>query len=128
MLIFQHWNNGENHLIFNLYAGTWPDYNETELGFDYGKAILVKASMSLDQFRPLFDISLPLFHPSHPEKGDDLGTAFSNEFPAKKKHLIAFKGCSLLPIYYYHRIILIGNYLTFYLIRKEVRVWDWFGN
>jgi len=88
----QYWNNGENHIIFNLYAGTWPSYNETELGFDVGKAILAKASMSFDQFRSNFDISLPLFHPSHPEKGDDAGTAISNEFPSRKRHLIAFKG------------------------------------
>jgi glucuronyl/N-acetylglucosaminyl transferase EXT1 len=75
-----------------LYAGTWPEYNETELGFDTGKAILAKASMSFDQFRAGFDISLPLFHPSHPEKGEELGSALSNEFPTIKKHLIAFKG------------------------------------
>lgn len=75
-----------------MYAGTWPSYNETELGFNIGKAILAKASMSLEQFRPLFDISLPLFHPSHPDKGDDLGTAVTNEFPAHKKHVLAFKG------------------------------------
>lgn len=76
-------------IIINLDVS---DYNETELGFDFGKAILVKASMSTEQFRPSFDISLPLFHPSHPEKGDELGTAFTNEFPARKKHLVAFKG------------------------------------
>ncbi|ODN03332.1 Exostosin-1 [Orchesella cincta] len=87
-----YWNNGENHIVFNLYAGTWPSYNETELGFNVGKAILAKASMSVEQFRPNFDISLPLFHPSHPDKGDDLGTAVFNEFPTHKQHVIAFKG------------------------------------
>ncbi len=56
------------------------------------------ASMSLDQFRPSFDISLPLFHPSHPEKGDEIGTAVTNEFPARKKHLVAFKGWYLVWI------------------------------
>ncbi|CAG7721914.1 unnamed protein product [Allacma fusca] len=86
------WNNGENHIVFNLYAGTWPQYNETELGFQLGKAILAKASMSIEQYRPNFDISIPLFHRTHPDKGDDTGTANVNEFPSKKKHLIAFKG------------------------------------
>lgn len=67
-----------------------------ELGFDVGKAILAKASMSVKQFRSNFDISLPLFHPSHPDKGDDLGTAASNEFPSHKRHVIAFKGKQFL--------------------------------
>lgn len=78
--------------MFNLYAGTWPLYNETELGFQVGKAILAKASMSVDHFRPNFDISLPLFHGSHAEKGEESGLATSNEFPAYKQHIVSFKG------------------------------------
>lgn len=58
----QVWNGGQNHLIFNLYSGTWPKYLETDWGFSPGKAILAKASFSLGRFRPEFDISLPLYH------------------------------------------------------------------
>lgn len=64
-----YWNDGLNHVIFNLYSGTWPNYTENNLDFDYGKAILAKASMSEDHVRPGFDISIPLFHKIHPEKG-----------------------------------------------------------
>lgn len=85
------WNNGQNHIIFNLYSGTWPDYTE-DLGFDVGKAILAKASISLENFRPGFDISLPLFYKTHPERGGDDGYLDSNKFPGTKKYLLAFKG------------------------------------
>lgn len=87
-----HWNNGRNHLIFNLYAGTWPDYAEEALGFNAGEAILARASASETIFREDFDISLPLFHKEHPEHGGAPPAAPGNPFPAPKKHLIAFKG------------------------------------
>lgn len=58
----RHWNGGRNHVIFNLYSGSWPDYNEDDLGFHTGDAILAKASMSVTNMRPGFDISFPLFH------------------------------------------------------------------
>ena len=61
------WNNGQNHLVFNLYSGTWPDYNE-DLSFDLGKAILAKASISFEKYRSGFDISLPLWTLNHPIK------------------------------------------------------------
>lgn len=44
------WNDGQNHVIFNLYSGTYPDYKE-DLGFQTGKAILAKASTSVKQYR-----------------------------------------------------------------------------
>lgn len=62
-------DEGRNHLMFNLYSGTWPDYHELDFaGFNPGYSMLVKASSSPRNFRPGFDISLPLFDKSHPEK------------------------------------------------------------
>ncbi|KAK4301959.1 hypothetical protein Pmani_025928 [Petrolisthes manimaculis] len=85
------WNNGQNHIIFNLYSGTFPDYAE-DLGFDVGRAILAKASIAYENFRPGFDISLPLFHKTHPERGGEDGYMDSNKFPGTKKYLLSFKG------------------------------------
>ena len=85
------WNGGQNHIIFNLYSGTWPRYNE-DLGFDVGKAILAKASIASENFRPNFDISLPLFHKTHPMTNGPDGTLKSLKFPDNKKYLLAFKG------------------------------------
>lgn len=87
-----YWNNGRNHIIFNLYSGTWPGYAENSLGFDTGEAILAKASMSVQQIRPTFDISIPLFHKQHPLRAGNTGFVTSNNFPANKKYLLAFKG------------------------------------
>lgn len=89
----QFWNNGENHLIFNQYSGSWPEYDEM-LDFDTDKAILAKASFSVDHFRPEFDISLPLMHKDHPQKAGQVGMLSSkgNLFPVKRKYVLAFKG------------------------------------
>lgn len=62
-------DEGRNHLMFNLYSGTWPDYHELDFaGFNPGYSMLVKASSSSGNLRPGFDISMPLFDKSHPEK------------------------------------------------------------
>ncbi|XP_030376666.1 exostosin-1 [Scaptodrosophila lebanonensis] len=87
-----YWNNGRNHIIFNLYSGTWPDYAENSLGFDAGEAILAKASMSVLQMRAGFDVSIPLFHKQFPLRAGATGAVQSNNFPANKKYLLAFKG------------------------------------
>lgn len=88
----KYWNNGINHILFNLYSGTWPDYSEQSLGFDAGYAILAKASMSVQQLRKDFDISIPLFHKQFPLRSGNTGLVVSNNFPTNKKYLLAFKG------------------------------------
>ncbi|NXA64645.1 EXT1C protein, partial [Mohoua ochrocephala] len=88
---FPLWNGGRNHLIFNLYSGTWPDY-AGDLGFDIGQAILAKASFDTESFRPGFDISIPLFSRDHPQRGGDRGWLSQDSVPPKKKYLLVFKG------------------------------------
>ncbi|XP_038824775.1 exostosin-1-like [Salvelinus namaycush] len=85
------WNDGRNHLIFNLYSGTWPAYTE-KLGFDIGQAILAKASIDMDNFRPHFDVSIPLFSKDHSQKGGDKGYLTLNNVPPSRKYLLVFKG------------------------------------
>lgn len=87
------WNNGRNHIVFNLYSGTWPNYIES-LDFDIGEAMLAKASLSVFKFRPGFDISFPLFAKEHPEVGGERGYVFTsiNNIPPFRQYLLGFKG------------------------------------
>ncbi|XP_034747365.1 exostosin-1b [Etheostoma cragini] len=85
------WNDGRNHLIFNLYSGTWPDYTE-DLGFDIGQAMLAKASISTENARPNFDVSIPLFSKDHPRTGGERGYLKYNSIPPFRKYMLVFKG------------------------------------
>ncbi|KAK7938473.1 hypothetical protein WMY93_001799 [Mugilogobius chulae] len=85
------WNEGRNHIIFNLYSGTWPDYTE-DLGFDIGYAMLAKASISTENFRPNFDVSIPLFSKDHPRTGGERGYLKHNTIPPFRKYMLVFKG------------------------------------
>ncbi|KAF8384503.1 rib-1 [Pristionchus pacificus] len=83
------WNGGTNHLIFNLYHGTYPDYAAEHLGFDTGKAIVARASASSQNFRHGFDVSFPLFHKEHP-----IRNSIERSFALRDRDaiLVSFKG------------------------------------
>ncbi|XP_028144510.1 exostosin-2 [Diabrotica virgifera virgifera] len=55
-----YWRGGENHLIFNMVAGSTPDFS-TVVELDVGKAIIAGAGFDTYSFRERFDISLPVF-------------------------------------------------------------------
>uniref|UniRef100_A0A663NCF6 EXT1C protein n=1 Tax=Athene cunicularia TaxID=194338 RepID=A0A663NCF6_ATHCN len=89
---FPLWNGGRNHLIFNLYSGTWPNYTE-DLGFDIGQAILAKASFYTESFRPGFDISIPLFSKDHPQRGGEKGWLNALHHIHNGKDIISLTTC-----------------------------------
>ena len=86
------WRGGVNHVVFNLYSGTWPDYTENGLGFDVGKAMLAKASISRLHYRTGFDISFPLFHKELKFYGGEPGALSSGILPPYRKYVLSFKG------------------------------------
>jgi glucuronyl/N-acetylglucosaminyl transferase EXT1 len=87
-----HWNNGENHVIFNMYSGSWPSYIEN-LEFDIGKAVLAKTSFSTKSYRRGFDISFPLFHVNLPHNSSFLPERDPQlALFGRKKYFLTFKG------------------------------------
>ncbi|CAK1555269.1 unnamed protein product [Leptosia nina] len=75
----KHWNNGENHLIFNMVAGSEPNYN-TVIDLNTSSAIIAGAGFDTWTFRYGFDISLPLYSP--------LAYEIDNTQPKQKDYLI----------------------------------------
>ncbi|XP_070534965.1 exostosin-2-like [Ptychodera flava] len=55
------WNDGTNHLLFNMLPGSVPDYN-TVLDVHRGKAIVAGGGFSSWTYRPGYDISIPVFN------------------------------------------------------------------
>ncbi|CAD5207299.1 unnamed protein product [Bursaphelenchus okinawaensis] len=84
------WNEGRNHLIYNLYYGTYPEYSQKDIGFDPGYAMMAWASANEVTFRHGFDISFPLFHTTHPLRRRP--SLFRVKNPNVDEHLVSFKG------------------------------------
>lgn len=96
--VLPHWNDGQNHVVFNLLSGTWPYYHEN-LSFNFGKAIIAKASIMHENLRQGFDISIPLYPKHFPtkkhrqySKTDKDIKRDTNIFPARRKYMLGFKG------------------------------------
>ncbi|XP_072465505.1 exostosin-like 1 [Notamacropus eugenii] len=79
------WNGGQNHLIFHLHPGSWPD-----LGFDPGQAMVARASPTPETFRFGFDVSLPLFPQNYPQKGGS-PSQLAYFIPPSGEDLLAFE-------------------------------------
>ncbi|KAK6732690.1 hypothetical protein RB195_016827 [Necator americanus] len=83
------WNDGVNHIIFNLYHGTYPDYSDHNLGFATKKAMIARASPSSQNYRFDFDISFPLFHKEHPLRNSP---ELDISLRTKDQYIVSFKG------------------------------------
>ncbi len=56
------WNDGTNHLLFNMLPGSTPDYN-TSLDVYHDKAIVVGGGYSRWSYRYNYDIAIPVYNP-----------------------------------------------------------------
>lgn len=56
------WNDGANHLLFNMMPGVAPDY-DTSLGVARDRAIVAGGGFSTWSYRYLYDVAIPVFNP-----------------------------------------------------------------
>jgi len=56
------WNDGVNHLLFNMLPGTLPDYNTT-LDVIRDKAVLAGGGFSSLSYRLGYDVAIPVYNP-----------------------------------------------------------------
>lgn len=56
------WENGENHLLFNMVPGVSPDFN-TILDVNTDRALIAGAGFDTWTYRSGFDLSIPFYNP-----------------------------------------------------------------
>ncbi|XP_013385446.1 exostosin-2-like [Lingula anatina] len=56
------WNEGINHLLFNMLPGSVPDFN-TVLDVKHDKAIIAGGGFSSFTYRRTYDVSVPVYNP-----------------------------------------------------------------
>lgn len=56
------WNDGENHLFFNMISGMAPDFS-TVVELNTGDAMIAGAGFNTYSYRVGFDISIPIYSP-----------------------------------------------------------------
>lgn len=56
------WNDGENHILFNMLPGEPPTYS-TVMDVNTGKAIIAGAGFDSWTYRVSFDVSIPTYSP-----------------------------------------------------------------
>ncbi|GAB0095884.1 Exostosin-2 [Sergentomyia squamirostris] len=63
-----YWENGENHLLFNMIPGSAPDYN-TVIDVNTDRALIAGAGFDSWTYRSGFDLSIPFFSPNQVKMG-----------------------------------------------------------
>lgn len=56
------WENGENHLLFNMMPGAAPDFN-TVMDINTDRAIIAGSGFDTWTYRSGFDLSIPFYNP-----------------------------------------------------------------
>ncbi|XP_025420812.1 exostosin-2 isoform X2 [Sipha flava] len=74
LALLPYWNDGQNHLIFNMVPGTAPDY-KTVVDLSIGKAMVAGVGFNSWTYRSSFDISIAIY--------SDLAILLSNNFTFK---------------------------------------------
>lgn len=62
LISLDYWENGENHLIFNMIPGTFPKFDRV-LDVSTEKAIILGGGLDSWTYRPGFDVSFPVWSP-----------------------------------------------------------------